>query len=1087
MAWPQYRGRLVPWVSWGEWDNVREGLFAAEPEAQQRALGVVSEWRVRGFVPHAVESTAQLVEILLAQAYGGRSGRETQLALSASLVRFVNGVVEPGQKSVRAISVTRLAHLAQLPQWLVELRHGATHSSLPTLPGLQAAAPQALEWLRDSYWQRQRDFVVNSIGACASALEDASRFAAAAARLSRRSSPLSLTSDLVLSASAPHIVISAADKARRSRVRQDSKRRRDAKAPAPAPPAPDSGQVADPVSEEEAASRAAVAAGRAQDALSPHGAQDVLVPLLLSPAALYAQYGSLVPPEVLRSGDVSRRCGGNGAVPLPAGATPGAGCFLRGWLVPVASRSLPPTRQGFERLLGRWLPALLAWNSAGGPRADVPLLALCAAARAIGYEQRAAMEARGVDDAGARLFSHRLFFLAWWVRYLLSAHWHTLAAISRHTRAAVGDDTGRKRRAPGQKTGGGGSKGEGGSSGSSGAVALPVRADLDRPTDAASLAPCACGRATPFLPPPPLPHTWEPHLPHRRPTALPACAQTNASSPARSARCARVAPARGPRPCSPWWTRAGSRRRGQRRSRASHPPSLPPRPSPTHPPTFCVCTPCPRARLGRPRVPRFGSLRREPLPTAGGPRAPPLRAAPPRSRTAAAGPSTYTSCRGRGRGPAPRRTQHTPRRQQTVGTGLRTGVPMRETQRDPRGQLRTRRQRGRRMGRAQWTPPPRHRRRRRSRHRRGHTGVATSLGLAGAGRGARRWWTCCRSPPVGPPSLGRHALSGAAPPPPTYSLPGWLGTSEDPGAPGCTPDRSRRELATSPPSSAATAPSAASAPPTAPPTASPTASSGAGSAGAAGMQSKQMALSSSTSSSAIRSAHSSMTWSCGCAVEWVTAARGGGGVQNGVQRGRPRTRWVTTFSLGRRLASCMISLGVMWKSLKRCSQARSSATRRWMSLARVNLAGVLSTYSSTWCRSQRCSDRVDVTITFAALACFSECACRSSKSRTSKFDRNPSCRFRLHKPRAPSASAPPGPRGARRQFVNAHLHRRSAVAPLRNGAALKQRGFGTLLPTQHGRCAPPPPHHAVLQRAGALVPSAYFHATRWRRPRQRCA
>lgn len=741
MAWPQYRGRLVPWVSWGEWDSVREGLFAAEPEAQQRALGVVSQWRIRGFVPHAVESTAQLVEVLLAQAYGGRSGRETQLALSASLVRFVNGVVEPGQKSVRAISVTRLAHFAQLPQWLVELRHGATHSSLPTLPGLQAAAPQALHWLRESYWQRQRDFVINSIGACASALEDAGRFAAAAARLSRRSTPLSLTSDFVLSASAPHIVISAADKASRARARQGGKRRRDAKAAASeseSASAPAPGQVVEPVSEEEAASRAAVAAGRAQDALSPHGTQDVLVPLLLCPAALFAQYGSLVPPEVLRAADVSHRCGAASPVPVPAGASVGTGCFLRGWWVPVASRSLPPTRQGFERLLARWLPALLAWDTAGGPRSDVPLLALCAAARAVGYEQRAAVEARGVDDAGARLLSHRLFFLVWWVRFLLSAHWHTMAAIARRTRTAVSEDSSRKRPAPGRKAGsGGGGKAKGEAGGDEGAVALPTRAYLDRPGDAASIAPCTCS-------PPSLPPRLTPARVHL---------QTSASSPRRCSRCARGAAAHGQRPCSPWWTRAAREGMevvaGTTRSRASRPRLPRQKPSPTRPATCCLCPTHPRRlRPGRARrrvgslpSPRRGSARTGRPPTVGGRRAPPSRDAALLGPTEAAGPSTRTSCRGRGRA-RPRDSQRLPEMASPVlGTKAMRGQGSAPTRGLPRRGGWTRRARARESP----LPPRQHPHRHRIQRLRGRRGREKGPSLAGAGLGALQPWICCRS------------------------------------------------------------------------------------------------------------------------------------------------------------------------------------------------------------------------------------------------------------------------------------------------------------------------------------------------------
>jgi ribosomal biogenesis protein LAS1 len=44
---------------------------------------------------------------------------------------------------------------------LVDVRHEATHTELPSLALLRLAAGRALDWLRAGYWQRQADHVAS--------------------------------------------------------------------------------------------------------------------------------------------------------------------------------------------------------------------------------------------------------------------------------------------------------------------------------------------------------------------------------------------------------------------------------------------------------------------------------------------------------------------------------------------------------------------------------------------------------------------------------------------------------------------------------------------------------------------------------------------------------------------------------------------------------------------------------------------------------------------------------------------------------------------------------------------------------------
>ena len=65
-----------------------------------------------------------------------------------TLVRFVNGFCDVEQKGREARSVASLAAALGIPETLVDLRHDATHGTLPSLAVLRLAGTTALAWLR---------------------------------------------------------------------------------------------------------------------------------------------------------------------------------------------------------------------------------------------------------------------------------------------------------------------------------------------------------------------------------------------------------------------------------------------------------------------------------------------------------------------------------------------------------------------------------------------------------------------------------------------------------------------------------------------------------------------------------------------------------------------------------------------------------------------------------------------------------------------------------------------------------------------------------------------------------------------------
>lgn len=148
--------KRVSWTCWAEWSAVRHALYHTDPLHRTWALTQLNVWRGRGQLPHAVEATGQLVE-LMANTNQSDGCSATQLTLMASMaiLRFVNGLVDPAQTRGHAQSVSSLAEQMKLPRMFVDIRHDATHNQLPSLPLLLLAANQALSWLETNYWKVQ--------------------------------------------------------------------------------------------------------------------------------------------------------------------------------------------------------------------------------------------------------------------------------------------------------------------------------------------------------------------------------------------------------------------------------------------------------------------------------------------------------------------------------------------------------------------------------------------------------------------------------------------------------------------------------------------------------------------------------------------------------------------------------------------------------------------------------------------------------------------------------------------------------------------------------------------------------------------
>lgn len=152
----------MPWADWSEWRELRDMVTNGETERACRRVALY-RLRRRNAVPITMISTVALMQQL---ENPDPDPYLQRLALSMTLTRLVNGSTDQlqprGENSI-ARSVYSLAVELKLPLILVEIRHQASHNSLPRLSVLESAAKKALVWLEEHYWEPQLRNVKSTI------------------------------------------------------------------------------------------------------------------------------------------------------------------------------------------------------------------------------------------------------------------------------------------------------------------------------------------------------------------------------------------------------------------------------------------------------------------------------------------------------------------------------------------------------------------------------------------------------------------------------------------------------------------------------------------------------------------------------------------------------------------------------------------------------------------------------------------------------------------------------------------------------------------------------------------------------------
>ncbi|KAI7982363.1 Ribosomal biogenesis protein LAS1L [Camellia lanceoleosa] len=155
--------KLVPWLTWDEWDFVRGSLLSSSPHSIASALQRITVWRSRGCLPVVIEVTASIVEIQQKDPFFrvdlGDDALDSEELLTMlycmAIVRLVNGVVEKTRKKIE-VSIAEAADAINIPRMLIDIRHEGSHRDLPSLRLVRLASIKALDWLKSYYWEPQK-------------------------------------------------------------------------------------------------------------------------------------------------------------------------------------------------------------------------------------------------------------------------------------------------------------------------------------------------------------------------------------------------------------------------------------------------------------------------------------------------------------------------------------------------------------------------------------------------------------------------------------------------------------------------------------------------------------------------------------------------------------------------------------------------------------------------------------------------------------------------------------------------------------------------------------------------------------------
>ncbi|GAB1605770.1 ribosomal biogenesis protein LAS1L [Argonauta hians] len=154
---------VTAWINRDEFVEVYNEIFSNDIKKQKHALGRIAVWKSRvPRLPVAIENTAALIRAHVEHRQDTSAGhtdwesnQKLRNLYGLALIRFINDMTEAKQNKMYARSLMAIAKELGLPEWLIELRHSATHQTLPSLEIVCTAVDCSLKYLQETFWVKQ--------------------------------------------------------------------------------------------------------------------------------------------------------------------------------------------------------------------------------------------------------------------------------------------------------------------------------------------------------------------------------------------------------------------------------------------------------------------------------------------------------------------------------------------------------------------------------------------------------------------------------------------------------------------------------------------------------------------------------------------------------------------------------------------------------------------------------------------------------------------------------------------------------------------------------------------------------------------
>lgn len=144
--------QITPYKDLSELQVLKNQFFSNDPAQVELAIRRVKAYSSKMPIPHSLDMTSLLAGLRARDSPHLIDETTLQLSYTMTMIKFVNGLLDPIQQSNYAIPLHLLAQNIQLPSYFVELRHIGTHEFMPSLEILRICASNALKWLQTHYW-----------------------------------------------------------------------------------------------------------------------------------------------------------------------------------------------------------------------------------------------------------------------------------------------------------------------------------------------------------------------------------------------------------------------------------------------------------------------------------------------------------------------------------------------------------------------------------------------------------------------------------------------------------------------------------------------------------------------------------------------------------------------------------------------------------------------------------------------------------------------------------------------------------------------------------------------------------------------